>query len=1241
MRQVHQVATDHGSSCASEPNVTVEAAEERLAEDELSLSQTTASSSSPPPKRGVTLPVKKALQKRLQKSEVQRAEWIESVKKNGNKGKVIQESHIMVARLRALGFRPLLLIGHYDHKKQVWHTDPVVPGVLEEPQANILKQITLLYQDILGAVRASEKHDTCVSGILEPQSTQNESDSHGDSNDEDWSEDVDEGDSQSDSDEGQSDTSQHDQQSDSDQRGQTPFSEREVNGTNGLNDCRNAVERTDNNNKDPPSTGEEDGLSTTAQGSLHKMAVNPGKTVYGMPKLKCNECGKIFYFARNLEKHEKTHTKGVSPAKMDKHDKCSSAIHEGDPQRDSDEGQHDTSQHDQQSDSEQSSQTPISEKEVNGTNGLNDCRNAVERTDNSNSNKDPPSTGEEDGLSTTAQDLTSLRMWVPPLRLLSASIWQVVQQRQVQSYNRVEEFVSVVLELVPDLLSSEEKIELLLGLRAKLVLELCHDQPLSMTDQMMQPHLEKVTRVAENTFSDGEMGQTVDAAVRNFVDLIQALVKSPEYRRHYFQDTYPLHYGQRFDTALQSLVEEFLSRLELLLPVPSFHQVAAWFDEEPLILEDFLQLVHDPKPIQGLLDHYKDLTRLKSDSSSPIMTNTILSTLTDSPKVQEFLAACVQKEECLRLLREQSSQNKSETRGGSNDEDWSGDVDEGNPQRDSNGGQNDTSQHDQQRDSEQSSQTCNGLSSSYIVVDWRGDEDDDGDDDDDDDGDDDPNDVDWSEDVEGGDSQRDSDDDQSDTSQHDQQSDSEQSSQTPLSEKEVNGTNGLNGCKRDVETIVNIKIVEKGLPSTGEENGASPTVQGSLTNCPAAVVDNGVFRCIECGRVYAYVGSLTKHMKTHNKILSPAVQSSLRKVAVIPRTTNGRKFRCTECGKAFVYATCLNNHKKIHTDFNPGLRMRTGETSVNNKNEETDLASSDEGKGLSFTVQDSSQLGKLSANERTVNIDNEQEDLPSTGDENGSSPAVQSSLHKVTDEPRTTHGRKFRCTECGKAYVYASCLNNHKKTHTDFNPGLKRCTGVTGEHNKNEETDLDFNPEIKRHKNTHGEILTGEEKHLCPYCGRAFRRIAYLREHIKTHTGHRPYVCPVCDKGFKQHSTLVSHKRLHTGEKPYLCSFCGKAFVTSGACLHHTRIHTGERPYKCEICEKTFTMSCHLTIHRRRHTDEKPFLCTVCPKRFKSPSVLKHHMRIHTGEKPYECLICGMKFADSTRRNAHQRCHRK
>lgn len=58
-------------------------------------------------------------------------------------------------------------------------------------------------------------------------------------------------------------------------------------------------------------------------------------------------------------------------------------------------------------------------------------------------------------------------LWFPPLRLLSAFLWHVTEQHLIRYYTRLEEFVSVVVKIVPDLLSAEERAELLLGLRAK------------------------------------------------------------------------------------------------------------------------------------------------------------------------------------------------------------------------------------------------------------------------------------------------------------------------------------------------------------------------------------------------------------------------------------------------------------------------------------------------------------------------------------------------------------------------------------------------------------------------------------------------------------------------------------------------------------------------------------------------------------------------------------------------------
>ena len=63
--------------------------------------------------------------------------------------------------------------------------------------------------------------------------------------------------------------------------------------------------------------------------------------------------------------------------------------------------------------------------------------------------------------------LSSLRLLIPPLRLLSAAMWQVAQRRDVLDYEKLDEFVTLVTATVPDLLSPKQRGKLLLRLRAK------------------------------------------------------------------------------------------------------------------------------------------------------------------------------------------------------------------------------------------------------------------------------------------------------------------------------------------------------------------------------------------------------------------------------------------------------------------------------------------------------------------------------------------------------------------------------------------------------------------------------------------------------------------------------------------------------------------------------------------------------------------------------------------------------
>ena len=63
--------------------------------------------------------------------------------------------------------------------------------------------------------------------------------------------------------------------------------------------------------------------------------------------------------------------------------------------------------------------------------------------------------------------LPSLRLLVPPLQLMTASMWQVVRELEVMNYWKVAEFISLVTEVVPELLMHKHSTQLNLGLRAR------------------------------------------------------------------------------------------------------------------------------------------------------------------------------------------------------------------------------------------------------------------------------------------------------------------------------------------------------------------------------------------------------------------------------------------------------------------------------------------------------------------------------------------------------------------------------------------------------------------------------------------------------------------------------------------------------------------------------------------------------------------------------------------------------
>nr|XP_046235057.1 uncharacterized protein zgc:113263 isoform X4 [Scatophagus argus] len=230
-----------------------------------------------------------------------------------------------------------------------------------------------------------------------------------------------------------------------------------------------------------------------------------------------------------------------------------------------------------------------------------------------------------------------LRLLAPPLQLLSAAVWHVVQHGLVDHYGMLEEFVTMVTELVPELMSYSQRAQLILGLRARLVLEMCRgDHPVDM--QTIQPHLDRIKAPVSTAKDHHVTINQVEESEVNFVELVHSLLEDPSERKYFFQEIFPVYFGSKYDAALEMLVWEFISRLEELLPVPDFTQLAALLRDAPSFLDDCLQTFFPAEDMKTVLEHHRNLGHFKEKDPRLLpMDDCILSSLSLPPGTKSVM----------------------------------------------------------------------------------------------------------------------------------------------------------------------------------------------------------------------------------------------------------------------------------------------------------------------------------------------------------------------------------------------------------------------------------------------------------------------------------------------------------------------------------------------------------------------------------------------------------------------------